>query len=118
MFYVYGIFSTNGMKIKEIEAYWHFYMHFRQACKDICNRCQDICWVGATFSKVPAHYPDPGNPGHYMNVFKTPTTLNDGQQQSVNNFAPRANLKCFLIKDGAISSGASEGKEAAGRYFC
>jgi hypothetical protein len=28
MFYVYGIFSTNGMKIKEIEAYWHFLMHF------------------------------------------------------------------------------------------
>jgi hypothetical protein len=45
------------MKIKEIEAYWRFW-----------------------FSKVPAHYPDPGNPGHYMNVFKTPTTLNDGQQ--------------------------------------
>jgi hypothetical protein len=37
--------------------------------------------VGATFCKVPAHSPDPGNPGHYMNVFKTPTTLNDGQQQ-------------------------------------
>jgi hypothetical protein len=50
--------------------------------------------VGATFSKVPAHYPDPGNPGHYMNVFKT--TLNDGQQQPVDNFAPRANLKMFL----------------------
>ena len=68
--------------------------------------------MGATFSKVPAHYPDPGNPGHYMNVFKTPTTLNDGQQQPVNNFAPRANLKCFF-KDGAISSGDSEVKEAA-----
>jgi hypothetical protein len=53
-----------------------------------------------------------------MNVFKTPTTLNDGQQQPVNNFAPRANLKCFFFKDGAISSGASEVKEAAGRYFC
>ena len=65
---------------------------------------------GATFSKIPAHYPDPGNPGHYMNVFKTPTTLNDGQQQPVNNFAPRASLKCFF-KDGAISSGASEVKE-------
>ena len=71
---------------------------------------------GATFSKVPAHYPDPGNPGHYMNVFKTPTTLNDGQQQPVDNFAPKANLKCFF-KDGAISSGASEVKETAGRYF-
>jgi hypothetical protein len=45
---------------------------------------------------VPAHYPDPGNSGHYMNVFKTATTLNDGQQQPVDNFAPRANLKCFL----------------------
>ena len=96
MFYVHGIFSTNGMKIKEIEAYWRFCMHFWQACKDICNRCQEIRWVGATFSKVPAHYPDPGNPGHYMNVFKTPTTLNDEQQQPVDNFAPRANLKCFL----------------------
>jgi hypothetical protein len=53
---------------------------------------------------VPAHYPDPENPGHYMNVFKTPTTLNDGQQQPVDNFAPRANLKYFF-KDGAISSG-------------
>jgi hypothetical protein len=52
--------------------------------------------VGARFSRVPEHYPDPGNPGHYMNVFKTLTTLNDGQQQPVDNFDPRANLKCFL----------------------
>jgi hypothetical protein len=29
----------------------------------------------------------------------------------------RANLKCFF-KDGAISSGDSEVKEAASRYFC
>ena len=72
---------------------------------------------GATFSKVPARYPDPRNPGHYMNVFMTPTTLNDGQQQPVDNFVPRANLKCFF-KDGAILSGASEVKEAAGWYFC
>ena len=77
----------------------------------------DTLGGGDILSKVPAHYPDPGNPGHYMNVFKTPTTLNDGQQQPVDNFAPRANLKCFF-KDCAISSGASEVKEAAGRYFC
>jgi hypothetical protein len=50
-------------------------------------------------------------------LFKTSTTLNDGQQQPVHNFAPRDNLKCFF-KDGVISSGASEVKEAAGRYFC
>jgi hypothetical protein len=43
--------------------------------------------------------------------------LIDGQQQPVDNFAPRANLKCFF-KDGGISSGTSEVKEAAGRYFC
>ena len=64
----------------------------------------DIRWVGARFSKVPAHYPDPGNPGRYMNMFKTMTALNDGQEQPVYNFPPRANLKCFF-KDGAISSG-------------
>jgi hypothetical protein len=100
MFYVHGIFSTNEMKIKEIEAYCRFCMHFWQACKEICNRCQEIRWVGAMFSKFPEHYPDPENPGqcHYMNVFKTPTTLNDGQQQPVDNFAPRANLKCVFLK--------------------
>jgi hypothetical protein len=52
--------------------------------------------VGAKFSKVPALYPDPGNPDNHMNVFNTPITLNDEQQQPVDNFAPRANLKCFL----------------------
>jgi hypothetical protein len=56
-----------------------------------------------------------------MNVFKTLTTLNDWQQQPVKDFAPSqlalANLKRFF-KDGAISSGDSEVKEAASRYFC
>jgi hypothetical protein len=70
MFYVYGIFSTNEMKIKEIETYWHFYMHIfdRHAKTSATDARRYIGW-GATFSKVPAHYPDPGNPGHYMNVF-------------------------------------------------
>ena len=72
--------------------------------------------MGARFSSVPAHYHDPGNPGHYMNVFKTPTMLNDGIIM-LNNFAPRANLKRFF-KNGVISSGDSEVKEAASRYFC
>jgi hypothetical protein len=38
--------------------------------------------VGTRFSRVPAHYPDPGNPGHYMNMFKM-TLLNDGQQNLI-----------------------------------
>jgi hypothetical protein len=33
MFYVYGMFSTNGMKIKEIEAYWHFACIFDRHAK-------------------------------------------------------------------------------------
>jgi hypothetical protein len=76
MFYVHGeLFSRNGMKIKEVES-----------CKEICDRCQEIRWVGARFSRIPAHYPDPENPGNYMNVFKTPTTLNGEQQQPVDDF--------------------------------
>ena len=72
--------------------------------------------MGVRFSRVPAHYPDSGNPGYYMNVF-TPCTLNHVQQQPVDDFVPRANLKRFF-KDDAISTGDSEAKEAASRYFC
>ena len=62
-------------------------------------------------------YPDPENPGHYLNMFKTPTTINDGQQRPVDDFAPRANLK-QLFKDGAILSGDSENvKEVESLYF-
>jgi hypothetical protein len=43
------------MKSKEIEAYTGIF-----AC--ILTGMQRH--VGATFSKVPAHYPDPGNPGN------------------------------------------------------
>jgi hypothetical protein len=43
--------------------------------------------------------------------------MTDNNNLHVDNFAPRANLKC-CFKDGAILSGASEMKEAAGRYFC
>jgi hypothetical protein len=104
------------MKIKEVEAYWRLCMHFWQANTFATDARRYVAW-GASFSRVPAHNPDPGNPGQYMNVFKTATTLNDGQQQPVDDFAPRANLKRFF-KDSAISSGDSEMKEAASRYFC
>jgi hypothetical protein len=33
MFCVHGIFSTNGMKSKEIEAYWYFCIHFDRHAK-------------------------------------------------------------------------------------
>jgi hypothetical protein len=82
-----------------------------------CEEKGEICWVGPRFSRVPAPYQDPENPGHYMNVFEIPTTINDGQQRPVDDFALTANLK-QLFKDGAILSGDSEKmKEAASRYF-
>jgi hypothetical protein len=48
-------------------------------------------------------------------MFKTLTTLNDGQQQPVDNFAPRADLKRFF-EDGAIHL-ALVRKRSASRYF-
>jgi hypothetical protein len=70
---------------------------------DMGIKCVILSFFRLFFTFLYQHitYPDPGNPGHYINVFKTPTTLNDGQQQPVDNFPPRANLKCFF-KDGAI----------------
>jgi hypothetical protein len=73
--------------------------------------------VGTRFFRVSANYPVPEIPDQYMNVFKTLTTLNDGQQRLVDNFSFRANLE-RLFKDSAISSGDYEDvKEAAIRYF-
>jgi hypothetical protein len=88
---------------------------FDRHAKTFATDAGRFLWVGATFSKVPAHYPDPG---HYMNVFKTPTTLNDGQQQPVDNFAPRANLKCVFLKTVPFHLALVEVKKAAGQYFC
>lgn len=59
---------------------------------EMCEKCKDGCWVGPRFSRIPAPFPDPQNPGHYMNVFKTPT-LNDKKMRQVDDFAPRANIK-------------------------
>ena len=73
MFYVHGKFIRNGMK-------------FLTGMQRNLQQMPGVRWVGARFSRIPAHYPDPENPGHYMNVFKTPTTLNDGQQQPVDDF--------------------------------
>jgi hypothetical protein len=39
--------------------------------------------------------------------------LNDGQQQPVDNFTPKKSQSKTFFKDGAISSGDSEVKEAA-----
>jgi hypothetical protein len=83
-------------KIKEVGAYWRFSMHFSQAREEICNRCKEIRWVGARFSRVPAYYPDSGITGHYKNVFKTPTMLNDNNNTTVHDFTPRANLTRFF----------------------
>jgi hypothetical protein len=77
MFYVHGIFSTNGMKIKEIEAYWRFCMHFDRDAKTFATDAWRYVGWGRRFLRFQHITPDPGNPGYYMNVFKTPTTLND-----------------------------------------
>ena len=39
------------------------------------NSCVPVSWVGPKLTRVPAPYPDPENPGHYMSVFDTPARL-------------------------------------------
>jgi hypothetical protein len=96
------------MKSKEIEAYWRFCMHFDRHAKTIATDARRYVGGGRRSLRFQ----------HITLIQEIPaTTLNDGKQQPVDNFAPRANLKCFF-KDGAISFGDSLVKEAAGRYFC
>jgi hypothetical protein len=46
VFCVHGIFSTNGMKSKEIEAYWRFCMHFDRHAKTFATDARRYVWRG------------------------------------------------------------------------
>ncbi|CAB4017603.1 Transient receptor potential cation channel subfamily A member 1, partial [Paramuricea clavata] len=96
------------------------YMEYiRDGCREngeVCKKCSEKDWVGPRFSRVPAPYPDPDKPGHYMSVFNTPTTDNNGQLREVDDVAPRAVIK-RLYKAGTISSDNVEQlKEVSSRY--
>jgi len=51
-----------------------------------------------------------------MHVFTTPTTQDDGNPRSTDDFAPRANIK-RLFKAGAISSSDSEKLKEVSRHY-
>ena len=46
VFCVHGIFSTNGIKSKEIEAYWRFCMHFDRHAKTFATDAGDTLGGG------------------------------------------------------------------------
>jgi hypothetical protein len=77
------------------------YMEYiRDGCREngeVCKRCSEKDWVGPRFSRVPAPYPDPYKSGHYMSVFNTPTTDDNGQLREVDDVAPRAVIKRVYI---------------------
>ncbi|CAB4035625.1 Transient receptor potential cation channel subfamily A member 1 [Paramuricea clavata] len=93
--------------------------YIRDGCREngeVCKKCSEKDWVGPRFSRVPALYPDPDKPGHYMSVFNTLTTDNNRQLREVDDVAPRAVIK-RLYKAGTISSDNVEQlKDVSSRY--
>lgn len=83
----------------------------------VCKTCSEVDWVGPRFSRVPAPYPDPDKPGHYMSVFNTQATDDNGQLREVDDVAPRAVIK-RLFKAGTISSNNVEKLKEVSSRVC
>ena len=78
------------------ELYQEF---INEGCKKIsgagCDFCTTYSWVGPEIRRIRRPEPDPDNPGHYKNVFKT-SGIN-GEDRPIDDFLPRANLKSYML---------------------
>lgn len=83
---------------------------FLESCRDACNKQSDasstLCswctnnrWVGPVTERIPQPVPDKQNPGHFMDVYETPTT-----GRAPDDYQPRKCLK-DLYEQNAISAG-------------
>ena len=77
-----------------------FMEYIKFACKkegEACDFCSIHDWVGPPADRVPQPVPDIENPGHFLNVFKTPN-----KDRFPDDWQPRACLAA-LYKEGNIS---------------
>ena len=67
------------------------------ASSTLCSWCTNNRWVGPVTERIPQPVPDKQNPGHFMDVYETPTT-----GRAPDDYQPRKCLK-DLYEQNAIS---------------
>ena len=62
-------------------------------------------------------FPDKSREGHYLDVFSTPKTNEDGSPRDIDDFFPRAQLKKLLAKAELQSSDKAKLAELSKELF-
>lgn len=71
---------------------------------EYCSFCTNRAWTSPLpMKRIPQPIRDLEKPYHFKLVHETPTTDDNGEPQSADDFQPRANIK-KLVSEGALSS--------------
>ena len=96
-----------------------FTEYLKGSCADqngqLCDYCHEHKFVGPVASRIPQPMPDRENPGHYMDVFDTPSMNGDSSRQA-DDYLPRAQIK-IRFREGVLSASNEEAIRAFSREF-
>ena len=85
-------------------------------CQDPqCEHCG--AWTGVPTERVPQPVPDREHPGHYMDVANTPKQNDKGEERSVDDWQPRANIT-KLFESGDLNLEDETKIAEFGERFC
>lgn len=93
--YMKKLETFNEAHVQTGELYLEF---LRESCAsanqgDCCEYCRNTEWHGPVMARIPRPFPDRANEGHYLDVFSTPNTNDDGTEREIDDFLPRARVK-------------------------
>ena len=81
--------------------------YLRESCtkqEGKCDNCRSTEWKGPVIERVPRPFPDKSREGHYLDVFSTLKTNEDGSPQETDDFLRRAQVKKLFAKGELHSS--------------
>lgn len=82
------------------------YLEFirNSSAPDECDYCQKTEWQAPIMERIPCPFPDKTRESHYLDVFSTPTTNEDGSPREIDDFLPRARVKKVFATGNLHSS--------------
>ena len=84
---------------------------------DLSPLCYENRWVGPPTEIIPQPLSDPENPGHYMDVYDSPTQDENGERRTSDDYLPRKCLKDLYGKK-AINQENPDNIKAFSAKFC
>ena len=79
--------------------------YLRESCtkqEDKCDNCRSTEWQGPVMERIPRPFPDKPREGHYLDIFSTLKTNEDGSPQEIDDFLPRAQVKKLNLLEDSV----------------